>query len=329
MADGIAAFWSWWKTARRRVDRAIEAQELGDLADEITEKVRAIDPGLKWELGGGEGKKHAFALTWDGDIERRRTTERWLAGAPAKDETWEYHPARPAGEGWEHLVMELGPHKVDFSGFTCTFEVDEARERVNACIFHPSLVKAPEHARGTAAFVMLDRAFGEDGVERWIGVIDLAKKKPEGARPIADLVKAVTKLAASATGERCALFQGTRDGAPIFIMKNEALKPIDHLDCDAQLAITIGLEAPTDEGLPSEKESVVIDALEDALVADLDGHAAYHGRETCGGARTLYFFAPRKGHAAEHVAKWKKKQKRRITISWTPDEKWEGLERWS
>ncbi len=329
MADPIGSFWSWWKTARTRIAKAIEGRDLGALEGEITKHVEAIDPGLRWELGGGEGKTIGFSLVWDGDLRRRRVTEQWLARAPKSDPTWDYHPARVGGKDWEHLVMELGPHNIDFSKFTCTFQIDKTKERIDAKIFHPALAKAPEHVRGTATFVMLDSAFGEDGVERWMGVIDLAKSKPKDAKPLTDLVKAVAKLARTATGDQCALYQGTRDGSPIFIMKNEALKPIDHLDCDAELAIAIAIDSPTADGLPTKKESIALDALEDALIEALDGDAAYHGRETHAGTRTIYFFAPKKGAAATRVEKWKKKLKRTVKVSWTPDPTWEGLTRWS
>ena len=325
----IGAFWTWWKTARRKIERALAAQELGPLDAEITAKVRAIDPGLKWELGPGDAGKLAFALVWDGDLPRRRLTERWRLRAPAKDKTWAFCAARPAGKDWESLVMELGPHKIDFGKFVCTFTVDETRERVDAEIFHPVLAKAPENVRGTASFVMLDHAFGEDGVERWLGGIELVTKKPRGAKPISDLVKTVRKLARKAKGEVFALYQGTHDDLPIFIMKNEALKPIEHLACDAQLEIALGIEEANDAGLPTKKESLALDKLEDGLLAALGENVAYFGRQTHAGRRTLYFFAAQGGKAAKLVTQWAKKQKRVVSLTWTPDPSWDGLGRWS
>jgi hypothetical protein len=327
--DAIDAFWSWWKKARGKVERALVAQELGPLEGQITAKVRAIEPGLKWELGPGDAGKHAFALVWDGDLLRRRLAERWRLRAPAKDKAWEYCAARPAGKGWERLVMHLGKHRIDFGQFVCTFEVDATRERVDAEIFHPALAKTNENVRGTASFVMLDRAFGEDGVERWLGGIELLKKRPRGAKPVTDLVKAVAKLARKAKGQVFALYQGTHDGRPVFLMKNEALKPIEHLACDAQLEIALHIEDANDAGLPTKKESLALDKVEDALLTALGDDVAYFGRQTHAGKRTLYFFAAQGGKAAKAVTTWAKKQKRVVSVTWTPDPMWEGLERWS
>ncbi len=327
MADGIAGFWSWWKKARPKVERALEARDLGGLEDELTAKVQAIEPGIRWELGPGEDGRKGLALVWDGDLRRRRLTEEWKKRAPAKDPEWTYFAARPAGESWKDLVISIDRHRVELGKFLCSFEVDTNAERVHTKLFHPGMTKMPENVRVTITFVMLDRAFGEDGVERWLGEIEIAKSKPKGAKPVAELVKAVSKLAKKATGDRFALYRGTRDGAPIFIMKNDALKPIDHLACDTELAVTITFDEATDAGLPTKKESVAVDKMENELVDALEGKACFHGRETCGGQRMLFFFAT--PAANEIVAKWKKRSKRRIEVKTTPDPAWDGLERWS
>lgn len=326
MADPIEEFWTWWTAAAPRIVAAMETHDLGGLDEEITAHVQAIDEGLKWELGPGGGDKPAFALCWDGDIERRRITERWLATAPENDPAWDYFPARPPGTGWEDLTMELGPHKVEFGKFLCAFAPDENTERVDVEIFHPATVKAPENVRGTAAFVMLDRAFGEDGVERWIGSVEIATKKPKDAVSIAELVAAVAEIQENATGDVCNLYEGEVDGAPVFILKNEALKIIDHLHCDQVLAVTIKYEAEA-TGLPAKADSDALDALEDTLIEALGDAAVYHGRETGSGERTIYMFAT--ADAAKLVEPWAEKAGREIDIELAPDPTWEGLERWS
>jgi hypothetical protein len=328
MADAIDAFWTWWKTASASIHKAVEARDIGPVDDDITSHVQAVDEGLKWELGPGADGKLAFAMVWNGSLERRRLSERWLERAPADDPAWEFHAARPPGQGWQTMTMELGPHKINFGEFTCELEVDESSERVNITVFHAATAKAPENVRGTAAYVMLDRAFGEDGVDRWLGVIELATKKPKKAQPIDELVAAVAALEESATGEQFALYEGERDEAPVLIVKNEALKAIDYLDCDHELAIAIGYETDGDHGLPSEEDTTAIDALEDALVEELAGAAAYHGRETSSGTRTLYFFAPANDVAAQRIKAWQAKQQRPVEVTWTADPLWEGLSRW-
>jgi hypothetical protein len=95
VADGIAAFWSWWPAAHGRIEAAIGGGGFPKaLVSEIAARVGAIDADLDWELSPGNVAQHAFCLSAKGDPVLRRTTERWLAAAPAADSTWEFHPAR-------------------------------------------------------------------------------------------------------------------------------------------------------------------------------------------------------------------------------------------
>lgn len=86
--DPIAAFWTWWKTARADVERALAARDLGDLDEAITQHVQAIDPEMKWELGGTADKLD-FSLSWNGDLRRRRLSQRWADAAPKTHAKWE------------------------------------------------------------------------------------------------------------------------------------------------------------------------------------------------------------------------------------------------
>ncbi len=302
----------------------MDARDLGGYGEEIGARISAIDRDLKWELGARDKKRLTFALAWDGSLHRRRLAERWLAHARANDPRWSYFAARPPSKSWNSLTMDLGGHEIDFSKFVCTFTKDASRERVDAVIFHPTLAKAREGVRSTATFVMLDRMLGEDGVERLLGVIEIRKSKPKGARPIRDLATAVTRLSRTATGEQFALYKGTRDGAPIFIVKNEALKPIDHLTCDH--FVSVALRYPSDSGLPSQKDSVQLDSAENALLRALGKHVAYLGRETHANTRSLFLFAPRDARVKQQLAAWQKQ--RRAKIAWTADPEWNGLSRW-
>jgi hypothetical protein len=326
MTDPITAFWAWWKTARAEVERALAARELGTLEAALTSHVTAIDPGLKWELGGTADKLE-LALAWDGDLRRRRLSQQWADAAP-KSTKWEYLPARPAKKGWQKLTLEMGSHAIELGDFVCKLTVDKDRNRADVSLFHPDLAKAPENVKVNIMFLMLDSALGEDGVERYVGTVEFAKTKPKGAVAVAELVKAVKKLERASKSEQFALLQGTRGELPLFVMKDMALKQIDHLDLDAELAVSLGLTEITQDGLPTKAESAVLDDLEDALIEKLGDDAVYHGRETCDGARTLYFFVRLDGKALAKATAWKGKQKRAIEMVIEADPTWERLRRW-
>src|SRR5262247_557750 len=67
-----------------------------------------------------------------------------------------------------------------------------------------------------------------------------------------------------------ALAQGTQKGKPIFVRINEGLRAVaGHPEYADQLGVALQLREPTDEGLPEEDESAELNAIEDALCADL------------------------------------------------------------
>ncbi len=321
--DAIAEFWTWWKGARPAIERALASRDISAIEGDLTARVKAIDPGLSWELGPDDADGHGLSLCWDGDLACRRLTARWCARAP-RSKTWRFFPGRPAG-AWKPMIFDLdGAKGIAFADFACTFDVDAKRERVNVVLFHGGAAKASKKVYETAAVVLLDRAFGEDGVERWIGTIDVAAKRPRGARPFGDAVAAVKKLERRATGERWNVYSGERDGAAIVVARNDALKAIDHLACDHELAVA----APYDDrgdGMPTPDAMSALDALDDALAKQLGDDAVYHGRESCAGTRTLYWFANRA--CADRIATWARG--RDVSIEWTPDPAWSRIDRWS
>jgi hypothetical protein len=52
--DAIDAFWSWWQSVRGALAQAIDDRKVDAWAEPLAKHVRAIDPGLAWELGPGE-----------------------------------------------------------------------------------------------------------------------------------------------------------------------------------------------------------------------------------------------------------------------------------
>ncbi|MCX5742505.1 MAG: DUF695 domain-containing protein [Proteobacteria bacterium] len=185
--------------------------------------------------------------------------------------------------------MTLAGVAVDLDRLLVAFAIDEARERIDLVVHHPAFAALAERA-WHVTYDALDTAIGSEGVERWIGTIELANDEPDEAKPLAYLIEAVGVLAVTATYEQFALLRGEGDdGRPRFATVNLALKRIDHPTCTAHLTITIPLAAPDDAGLPSDDEAAALDALEDAILLP---DAIFVGRETGAGVRVLHFVAP-------------------------------------
>jgi hypothetical protein len=327
--DGIGEFWAWWPGARGRIQAAIEGNGFSDeLVAEISGMVKEIDVQIDWELGPGGKARHAFCLSPKGDPLLRKVTERWLRAAPSPDEIWEYHPARRGNVEMGEAEIEIGGVALEVDQLVAAFEVDDGRELINVRCFHPAFPRMSEELRSTATFLLLDGAFGEDGVERWLGVIESAGSPPEGARPLAELRAAIDALAKTATGERFAILRG-RDatGNPVFVTLNFALKRIDHLACDAHLAIDVALLRPDANGMPDNAEAEQLNALEDEL-APLLADAVYFGRETRAGRRVLHYFAPADSAGRARVGEWASRHRDRDPrIAWTDDPRWDARDR--
>lgn len=324
-AEGISAFWERWPDLRPRLSDAIAKRDFGSLPDEISALVAAIDPHLEWELGPGQdGAQHAFTLSAAGNAALRHLTERWLSDAPLPDESWEFHPARQPRRG---MGLELGGHRFAHEDVQVSFEVDESVERAHLALHHPAFAELDENTCTTVTFLTLDGWLGEDGVERWVGHIEVAIEPPAGATTLDALGAAVTQLEMRATGERWALLQGEDDGAPRVATINRALKAIDHPLKTMRCEVRVRLKDPRPDGFPTSAEADVLDAMEDDLVGTLGSRVAFLGRITGSGVRNIVFFAPESSGVPSEVEAATRSWTYDADIEWTPDPRWEFARR--
>lgn len=320
----IAAFWRWWPEARARIEQAIASGEWGDLPTEIAAYVNAIDSHLDWELSTGTDAEHAFTVSPAGNPSLRVLTERWRAAAPEADATWEFrsarHPRGPEGR------LRYGGTEVDLADTRLALSTDDARERIDVRMYHPAFAALGEKRAGLA-FLLLDWTLGEDGVERWIGSIEVLEAPDEDTRTLAELFREVRDLGDRATREKFAILQGTDPkGRPIFVTLNQALKRIDHLERDHHLEVELDVMAPDMNGLPSREESHALSELENALQAHLGADGVFAGRVTHGGKRYLHFFIADAAAVEARARAWAASQQPRpVTVRNRPDPQWDVL----
>ena len=329
-AGGIDAFWSWWSDGRDWLRAAMEARQLDEaLVAEITSRIQAIHPKLAWEVGPGDGAAHAFCMTTGGDPELRRLTERWLRAAPPTDGVWELHAARRAAPGMADARLQIAEHVIPLADMRFTVALDPHRERMRVIGFHPAFAAMSEDMRGMATFITLDRILGEDSVQRWLGGLQTSVEPLENGGPTALLMEAVRVLVQNATGERFTTLEGrTADDQPMDATVNLALKGIDHLSCDTHVVVDVALIGPTPEGLPTEEDSDALSDIEDELEELISGDAAYLGRETALGRRTLHWFVPSDHAVRPQLEAWGARHADRdVRITWTFDPRWTAAAR--
>jgi hypothetical protein len=301
--DGTDAFWNWWKTSgRERILAAIEGEGFNDaLVEDIASHVAAVGDDLDWEMSPGKTAHHAFCVSSKGQAEGRLTAELWRNAGPPDDETWEFFAARQPRP--DPAIEYEGVH-LAAKDIVVAFEVDEGRERVHGEYYHPAFEQLEEDARGVTLFLLLDGTFGEDGVERWLGGIDVAASVPANAVPLADLCKAVEELSRNASGERFALLQGERDGEPYFALVDLSLKRVDHLLHRERIVVEIAIHDRNEHGLPTNADAEVLNRLEDELTTALGDRAVYFGRETLPGRRLMHWYAPPDSPAHSIAERW-------------------------
>lgn len=328
-ATAISAFWTFWSEAKSRIAIGIGSGGVAEKdVEAISAHVAAIDPALDWELGPGRKSEHHLCVTGRGDPMLRATTAAWLEAAPAPCETWEYYPSRQASTA-SNLSLTIADHTVELGELCAAIEIDTSREVMHIVVHHAAFANIDDEGiRRQVAFLGLENTVGEDAVSRWIGAVEVAVERPPNARPLAELNDRIAELASSATGQQWAVLQGERAGRPIFVTLNQALKRIDHPALEVHTEIAIHLaDRSRDDGLTTNEEAEVLNAMEDDLLQALGPNGVMFGRETWNGLRVIHVLT--KG-ANDALAAWHKRHGATydIRVSHAPDPAWKVLERW-
>lgn len=331
--DAIASFWEWWPSVASTIAGSFRSGGLSDeLVAQVNDRIRAIHPNLDWEFGPGMKSEHHLCLSGKGDPTLRVVAERWRKKAPAADATWEFYASRqaPRDDRSRGLVLGIANHEVALDDFVVAIHEDETHEKLDVKLHHPIFAKLDDqNLKIRIAFIALDNALGEDDVERWLGAVELSEAPLEGAVPLPQLGAKVRAFAEKATGDKWIILRGTKDGAPIFVTINAAIKRIDHLLLDTHVEITLTLASPTPEGLTTKEEAERLNEMEDELTELLGTEAAHLGRETAQGKRVLHYHVMEGGPAASILGRWRARHSGyEIDVAVRPDPLWDVLDRW-
>ena len=326
----IEAFWAWWPSVAASIAAGFASGVLkDDLVREVGSRVHDIHPSLDWEFGPGRTSQHHLCVSAKGDPTLRIVAERWLHRAPPPTPIWEFHASRqPHPNGG--LVLEIAGHKVALDELSVCVAEDATREKLDVKVHHPVFsALADRSLKVQIMFIGLDTLLGEDDVERWIGAIELAEAPPPEAIGFAALRERIRTFAAKATEDKWIILKGERDGAPLFVTLNAALKRVNHLLLDTHVAVTLTLASPTKDGLTTKEEAEVLGVMDDALAAALGDGGVYIGRETGRGKRVLHYHVLEGGPSASILARWRTQHPAyEIEVAVAADPLWEVLDRW-
>lgn len=298
------AFWTWWFAHRGDIAAGIDGGGIpDDIVDGLREQVDAIHPSLAWELSPGTNAEHALVVTSGGNPELRAIAERWRRSAPPPDETWEYHATRQPSYGDLATNLKLDGREVDLKDLVATVEIEEDLAEVDVTIHHPAFAELGEAVAQRVAFLALDWLLGEEGVERWIGTIDVAEERPPNAAAFRSIVDAVHDLEREEQIEWVVLSAEDDDGLPIRVTAARPLKPVEHPLLDTHVSITLRVEGRGD-GMPDEDELSTLLALEDDLEGELGDDALLAAHVTHAGERTFELYVDGMSEAPERLRRW-------------------------
>ena len=141
-----------------------------------------------------------------------------------------------------------------------------------------------------AAFLFLDHLLGEDGVERWIGAIELFDG-PTGGRTPAELKAEVERHAAEPTGDETWVNgEVTRpDGTVELVIADAALKRIDHPFHDTWVWVQMLWGA---DRYPTDAEAEQLNQEEDNFLERMGERAILAARVTVPGQPDVAFREP-------------------------------------
>lgn len=297
------------------------------IIERVNQAVRAIHPDLAWTFCAGVDTAHAFALSGEGRAELRIIAERWRAEAPP-DARFEFLSARPAAEEDSLLQVELragsGP-PIDFASVRLGVERDDDRLLLHVSLFHPAFSDLPEAARGQIAFLALDHALGEDGVERWVGGIETVTASPAGGVDLVALRSLTRALAEQARPWVIAEYE--EDGFLMLLTTCPSLKRWEHPRLDTCCMVTVSYDGG-DDGLPEVDLDTLFGPLEDELMALVDDaeSAEHFARVTGRGQRRNFIYLDGDSMDGARIEAWAE-ARGRMKVELIEDPSWDLLPR--
>jgi hypothetical protein len=329
--EAIARFWSWWNSGgAEQTALAIVDQEPERMVAALSKQIKAINPGLAWELGPGSENAHVLVVSAEGDPELRGVARRWRRAAPAADGLWEYSDSRLPSANPADVTLRLGETDVDVASATAWARVVGAD--LNVAVYHPAFVGLAEPERRLATRLLLDTVLGESAVETWIGGIETATEQPLDPVPLIGLRAVIRELIdrfTDAEGDPAwVLMEGsTPNGGRVLAGAQIPLRAATAPHLDTYVAVSVPYTDRTPDGLPTDESLTPLQNFGDHLSSRLGTSGRLVAYETHGGVRTLHLYVDGSTPAVEQlrpaIAGWSQGQ---VSMTSIPDPGWQRVQ---
>jgi hypothetical protein len=296
--EAVGAFWRWWSVAGAGlITAAVMSGVYGDLPEIIGSMVMAIHPELRWETGPGARSRHRLCVSGGGDPRLRVLAERWRRAAPAPTETWEFAAAREPQQGMVTRTLEGLAQPVDLGLARMAVDWDDHSALAELTVFHPAFTAMSTNDCRQAARLLVDWLIGEDGVQRWVGAINVARTDPRDSQPAAVVPEFFQAVAARNSDPRWTMREAkTSSGHRVIVCALRPLRWIDHPLLDLHTAVRIsyrrtGNDGLPDDGLPDGEALLGLLHLEKDLDELLGSRGELVASETCNGLRIVHYYS--------------------------------------
>ena len=147
-----------------------------DIPGFMRQNLDPINPNLMWEFGRGIHTPHRLVITPEVNHHLRPMVDVLLQRAPKMD--WEFYPYRLAESARDAIMTTSGRVGGDITG--SSFSAALGRDNTVDLTFHPAHSRADPKKSLHQAFIAAETLLGEEVLDKWIGVIDVATSPARG-----------------------------------------------------------------------------------------------------------------------------------------------------
>jgi hypothetical protein len=167
---------SWWREFQTKTDdipALFKQKAKWDLPEWMEQHLQAIDPSLCWEFGPAlQGNGHRLVITPESAHHLRPLTRVILERAPVLV-GWEFYEYRLAEDLESTRLTVEGRSGFDISGLKFRASIGD-QNRIDLKYTSPEIADPDDPSASGAAFVTTESLLGEQCLNNWIGLIEIA-----------------------------------------------------------------------------------------------------------------------------------------------------------
>jgi len=303
-ATAVREFWAWWNDAGASMcASAVGTDDTEAMAEALALRVDAIDDGLAWEIAAGSSSAHVLVVSPDGDPELRALARRWLKAAPEANFVWSYADSRQPVSDLAGCELQIAGRDIALSDVVVG--VQRRTSRLDVTAYHPVMSELNDHEQMRLTFLALDAALGEEATETWIGELSPATAPPLDGFGLSGLRATVRDLREEFVGDdgepTWLVLQGETPYGPLMASTQVPLAAAWAPELDTHIGVSVPYADQDDNGQPGPRSLGNLRAIEDHVVARLEGQGRLVAHETTRGVRLLHFYVNGGTPAAEQV----------------------------